>query len=121
MSEAEAVHSRELLAMCIEHFNEPVLISSEVHRLIGYGETGVDCYLITRKLRGEIIWCTCVGGYIFLDCLKHQGVVTAWNGEEWNDYTRLDSLLALNGSPSEDHFRIELRHDDMETSSKAPS
>lgn len=114
------VHSRELLDMCLAHFNEPMISFEEVVRCIGYGETGADCYIITRKRGGEIIWNTCVGGYVFLDRLKGQGHVKSTSGEDWDDLTRLCSSLAHNGAPCEPEFRLELRHEDMEDGRGAP-
>lgn len=99
------------------HFNEPVLISDKLARVIGYAEDDEDCYLIVRYCRdgsitldgnGPVSWCTFVGGYTFLTCLKQQGVVIpkhpSFPGEIWTDYSRLDSLLKLNGSPKEEEF-----------------
>lgn len=108
------VHSRDLLEMCRQHFNEPMLACEQVVRCIGYAETGVDCYIITRRFGGKIVWNTCVGGYIFLDRLKGQEYVRSSSGEDWDDLFRLDSTLALNGAPREPEFLIELRHEDME-------
>ena len=51
MSEA---HSKELLDMCRAHFNEPMLSFGQVVRCIGYGETGIDCYVITKLPGGEL-------------------------------------------------------------------
>jgi hypothetical protein len=111
------VQSEELHQMCLDHFNEPVLLTDTVARVIGYAETGVDCYIIVRYPQypdGKIVWHTCVGGYIWLRLLKEQSKVTSSGGEEWNDYTRIDSHLALNGSPPEAAFILELMHDDFE-------
>jgi len=102
-------HSQELLDMCRAHFNEPIIASFDLMRCIGYGETGVDCYVIAKGRGGKVVWLTCVGGYTFLDRLKGQE-----RGGVWDDFTRLDSLLGYNGAPKEDEFRLDLRHDDME-------
>ena len=107
MSEA---HAPNLLAMATAHFNEPIICHSEIARLIGYGETGVDCYLIVQRMGGNVMWSTCVGGYIFLDRLAGQDAAA-----EWDDLKRLDNLLALNGAPQAAAMRIEYHHDDMET------
>ena len=107
MGDEGDVHSRKLLRMCKRHFNEPFLANERVARLIGYGETGVDCYIIAQHLaaafdaRGKIIWHTCVGGYIFLNRLKRQGYVKSTTGEDWDDFSRLDSVLMLNGAPKQ--------------------
>lgn len=103
-----------LEAMCRAHFNEPMISHGEIGRCIGYGETAVDCYIIVQKLRGEIVWNTCVGGYIFLNRLKGQKYIKSTSGEDWDDFTRLDSELALNGAPKQTTFRLDLRPDDWE-------
>jgi len=108
--------------MCLDHFNEPVLFGFEVARIIGYGEDDEDCYLITRYTNGwhrisltrdGIVWHSAVGGYIFLDGLKGQNPVMTNNpkfdGEIWDDYTRLDRLLSMNGCPREEKFILELK------------
>lgn len=110
------LHSQELYELALSHFNEPMLNGWDVVRCIGYGETGVDCYIIARRPRGQIVWISCVGGYTFLDRLKGQGYVISTSGEEWDDLWRLDSSLSLNGCLREEEFIIELRHDDMEVS-----
>src|SRR5690242_1283006 len=92
------------------HFNEPVLIGFNVCRIIGYAEDESDCYLIVQHSRdgtpthdgnGRISWCTFVGGYTYLTCLKTERQIVpkhpAFEGEVWSDYSRLDSLLELNG------------------------
>ncbi len=96
-----------LLEEAKEHFNEPVLIGFELCRIIGYAETDEDCYLITNSRSRGITWNTFVGGYTYLNCLK----VTvpnnpAFEGEIWTDYSRLDSLLELNGVPKQDKFMV---------------
>ena len=85
---------QSILEMCRQHFNEPIIVGSEVVRLIGYGETAVDCYLICSGMsqRG-VFWNSAVGGYIFLDRLKGQGHVKSVEGEDWDDFFRLDNLL----------------------------
>ena len=109
-----SVHSEELFNLAKAHFNEPMISGWEVVRCIGYGETGVDCYIICRRARGEVFWNTCVGGYTFLDRLKGQGYVRSTSGEDWDDLTRLDSSLRLNGCELEPEMWVDLRHDDME-------
>jgi hypothetical protein len=94
----------EIRQMCLDHFNEPIITGpNEISRLIGYAEDDIDCYLIIKNSRG-IIWHTAVGGYIFLDKLKDQDIVVAKNGEHWDDFTRLDSWLELNGCLKEETF-----------------
>ncbi|MCA0032777.1 hypothetical protein [Mesorhizobium sp. B263B2A] len=115
------VHSDELHEMCRQHFNEPMISFDKIVRCIGYGETGVDCYVITKGHGGEIVWNTCVGGYFFLDRLKGQGYVKAVNGEDWDDLTRLDSNLTCGGATKESEFRLVLQHDDMEDGKWKPA
>lgn len=100
--------------MCRLHFNEPMISFHEIARCIGYGETALDCYIITRHIGGKIVWNTCVGGYTFLDRLKGQEHVVSTEGENWDDFTRLDSSLALNGCPREESFLLDVRLDDFE-------
>lgn len=113
---------RDIQAEFESHFNEPVLVCDKLARVIGYGEDDCDCYLIVQYLRdqyhnpeGKIEWCTAVGGYYWLNILKQQGIVHAYNGEIWNDFTRLDTLLELNGAPKKGAFYVEL-WDGTETS-----
>lgn len=89
------------------HFNEPVIIGLEVMRVIGYSEDNMDCYLMAQDVTGRIIHHTAVGGYVFLDCLKSQGYVKAYNSEDWDDLFRLDSWLTCGNAPKQDEFRIE--------------
>lgn len=99
----------DLQKMCEAHFNEPMISGSEIVRCIGYGETAVDCYIITRHIGGKVSWSTCVGGYVFLDRLKGQNRVTSNSGDNWDDLTRLDSLLSLNGCLREAEFITDRR------------
>ena len=107
-------HRQDLYEMCLAHFNEPMLASFDLVRCIGYGETAVDCYIISIGRSGKAIWLTCDGGYTFLDRLKGQDNGITTSGERYDDFTRLDNLLELNGSPRADVFRLDLRHDDWE-------
>lgn len=104
------------------HFNEPVLISDRLARVVGYAEDDEDCYLIIQHLRngtptidgnGPVSWCTFVGGYTWLACLKEQGVTIplhpSFPGEIWTDYSRLDTLLELNGAPKEVKFLVVIK------------
>lgn len=110
----DVVHSRELYDLALCHFNEPMLSMGEVVRLIGYGETAIDCYFIVAKPRSVVAWLTCVGGYTFLDRLKGQGYVKSTSGEDWDDLYRLDSMLTHGGCPKAETFRLDLQHDDTE-------
>lgn len=114
----EDCDSTELYEMARTHFNEPIICSEEVVRLIGYAETAVDCYLICSRMRGEIFWHSCVGGYIFLDRLdrlKGQGRVVPSSGDGvWDDLYRLDNVLHLNGAERQPEFQLILKHDDDE-------
>lgn len=112
-------HSKELHDMALAHFNEPMLVSHQLARCIGYAETAIDCYIIARlpgsyMQDGKTIWCTCVGGYTFLDRLRGQGYVKSTGGEDWDDLTRLDSSLGYNGAPRAEQFLVELKRDDWE-------
>lgn len=109
------VHSEKLHQLALRHFNEPMLAHQEVVRCIGYGETAIDCYIIAKRPRGRVVWLTCVGGYTFLGRLKGQGYVLSTSGEEWDDLYRLDRSLELNGCPKEESFRLDLKHDDDES------
>lgn len=99
--------------MCLDHFNEPVLICFELARLIGYGEDADDCYLIVNYPDRGVVWHTAVGGYTFLDRLKGQGFVVpthpSFEGETWDDLIRLDGMLALNGVVKEEKFIVDIR------------
>ncbi len=108
------IHNKELYDKAVSHFNEPAIVGFELCRLIGYGETGVDCYFIFRKSRGEIFWNTCVGGYTWLNHLKEQNYVKSYSGEDWDDFFRLNNTLALNGCPKEKEFMLVINHNDME-------
>ena len=104
----------ELCEEIKQRFNEPILIGLNVCRLIGYAEDSMDCYLIVKS-RDRTFWNTMVGGYTYLDCLKQQGVVTAHNGEIWNDYTRLDSELEGEGISKETEFQVVINHGEDES------
>lgn len=92
---------RPILEEFRSHFNEPVLLGFELARVVGYGEDYEDCYLICDYPGGKRVWCTAVGGYVFLGCLKGQGVV----GES-DDFLRLDQMLELNGAPKVASFIV---------------
>jgi hypothetical protein len=94
-----------------QHFNEPILIGFDLCRCVGYAEDDDDCYLIIRDPREGLVWHTFVGGYVYLDSLKGKDPAESPTGEKWDDFTRLDSLLALNGAPPEEKFICELTHD----------
>lgn len=116
MDQQVSVHSQELHDMCVEHFNEPMISFEEICRCIGYAETAIDCYILTRKKGGAIVWNTCVGGYTWLNRLRGQGYVKAHNGEDWDDLTRIDGGLTRGDCPKEPEFLLILQHDDFETS-----
>lgn len=94
----------EFADMLKSHFNEPIIISDRIARLIGYAEDDCDCYLGCVGVGGATSWNTAVGGNVFLDRLKGQGHVVSQAGEHWDDLTRLDSLLALNNAPKAEAF-----------------
>jgi len=114
MGESE-VHSQELYSMALQHFNEPFISHGVLARVVGYAETAIDCYIIAIGKGGVVSWNTCVGGYTFLDRLKGQNAVTATNGEEWDDLTRLDNDLKCSGAPRHAQFVLNLQHDNQET------
>lgn len=87
------VQMNHLEQMCRDHFNEPMIVRHSKN---------------AESSMGRITWCTCVGGYAFLDRLKDQDQVISTKGEHWNDFTRLDSVLALNGCPREESFMLDL-------------
>jgi hypothetical protein len=91
----------EYLREAQSHFNEPILLGFDLARLIGYAEDDEDCYLVVRDPRRGLVWATLVGGCTYLDCLRGRNVCG-----EWDDFTRLDSLLAMNGAPREAEFMV---------------
>jgi len=99
-----------LLEEAKKHFNEPILIGFDLCRCIGYAEDDDDCYLIVKRPNGPragVSWCTFVGGYTYLDCLKQQGVTQSLHTNEiWTDYSRLDNTLELNGCEKEEKFIV---------------
>lgn len=99
--------NQDFLEEIKRHFNEPVLMSFDLARVIGYGEDDEDCYIIVLYPRRGIGRCTMVGGYTFLDRLKGQNHVRSTSGEDWDDFTRLDTLLQLNGALRAEEFLIE--------------
>lgn len=98
--------------MCELHFNEPIIIGFDIVRLIGYGETARDCYLICSSPYNGIFWHTAVGGYTFLNLLTDQGYIKSTEGEDWDDFFRLDNLLELNNAPKVDNFIIDIQPDE---------
>jgi hypothetical protein len=101
------VDREDLLQMAKHHFNEPVLTMFTLTRLIGYGEDDDDCYLILVDPYRGTVKHTCVGGYTFLDRLRGQGAAGEFG--VWDDFKRLDSLLANNGVPAADEFLLEIK------------
>lgn len=103
----------DIQKMCLEHFNEPVLLGFDLARLIGYGEDADDCYLIVKYPHRGVVWHTAVGGYTFLSRLKGQNFVIpnhpSFEGEVWDDFIRLDNMLALNNVPKEEKFIVDIR------------
>ena len=91
------------------HFNEPILMGFDLCRCVGYAEDADDCYLVARDRRRGLVWHTFVGGYTYLDVLKGQDQCKSkTTGETWDAFTRLDSLLGLNGVPKEPNFICHL-------------
>ena len=93
------------------HFNEPVLVGFTLQRCVGYAEDEDDCYMIVSGHTG-LSYVPMSGGYVYLACLRDQGVTIPVNptfkGEIWTDFTRLDSLLTLNGVPKFKNFILEV-------------
>ena len=89
----------EILEEITKHFNEPILIGGDLVRLIGFAEDPDDYYYICQHFGGKLVYNSCVGGLIPLDRLRGQSFHAGHNGEHWDDYYRLDSVLELNGSP----------------------
>lgn len=94
---------------CEVHFNEPALMGTELVRLIGYGETAIDCYYIVRRMDGSMLWHTGVGGVYPLGALRGQR-----GGGEWDDLRRIDNDLTRDGAPPEPTMIIDIRPDDEE-------
>jgi hypothetical protein len=108
------VSRKDIYEMCLSHFNEPIIVCFDVVRLIGYGEDDSDCYLICQHPEypdGKTVWHTAVGGYVFLDRLKGQDHVRSTHGEEWDDFTRLDNFLSLNGAPRAKEFKVVIEQE----------
>lgn len=98
----------EILEMCKQHFNEPILCGFELGRLIGFAEDDDDYYLVVKfprkGLEVETLWISAAGGYVFLNRLKRQTTSTDKNNEEFNEYEYLDRVLTLNDVPLEEKF-----------------
>lgn len=105
---------RQVHAFCQRYFNKVVLDGWNAVRLIGYGETAVDCYYVYSCPHRGVYWSSAVGGPATLDALHGQGYVFSNNDEHWDNYTRLDSLLSLNGAPQVEQFVCDVRPDDFE-------
>lgn len=95
------------LNFALEHFNEIMIIGTEVARIIGYAEDKRDCYLKVQFIHGKTIWHAMVGGYYSLKNLKGQNYIKSSNGEDWDDYCRLDYFLELNEAPKQERPSIE--------------
>jgi len=101
-------------------FNRVVIAGSDLARVIGYSEDKCDCYVICQHMAnhygepGRIVHHSYVGGVTSLWRLKGQSYVLSTEGEEWDDYTRLDTLLELNGAPKATEFRVEIDHENIE-------
>lgn len=104
----------EILAFCQHYFNKVVLDGWNAVRLIGYGETAIDCYYIYSSPTRGIYWSSAVGSPATLDALHGQDYVFSSSGEHWDNYTRLDSFLSLNGAPPAPEFICEIKPYDLE-------
>ena len=88
------------------HFNEPILLGTEIGRVIGYAEDEVDCYIVVKTKSRGVYWHTMVGGYYYLTLLIGQNSIISRSGELWNDLIRLDGDLERIGVAREDEFLI---------------
>jgi hypothetical protein len=104
----------QIYGFCQRYFNKVVLDGWDAVRLIGYGETAVDCYYIYLSPRRGIYWSSAVGGPATLDGLHGQQYILSSEGEHWDNYTRLDGLLSLNGAPPAEKFLCEININDFE-------
>jgi hypothetical protein len=100
-------------------FNHVVIAACRLARVIGYHEDKHDCYITVQYMAdvygepGRIVHMSWVGGVTSLWRLKGQHYVLAHNGEEWDDYTRLDNYLTLNGAPKHNKFRLDIDHENV--------
>jgi len=88
------------------HFNEPILIWSELMRCIGYAEDDEDCYLIARDKKGNEVWTSLVGGYVYLTALSGSNAVQSNDDLDvtWDDLHRVNMFL---GTPEEKEFIVK--------------
>lgn len=86
--------NEELFNKAKEYFNEPVLVTFEVGRLIGYAEDEDDCYNIIAFPHNKVIWSSCVGGFVSLRNIDEKS------------FKYLDTLLELNASPKQEKFSV---------------
>jgi hypothetical protein len=87
-----------------------VIAGTELGRVVGYGEDEDDCYFIVQHMRPKgAVWHSCVGGFYSLELLRGQGYVRSSEGEDWDDYVRLDTVLSLNGAPKAETFTRYVR------------
>ena len=99
--------SKELYQLAVDHFNQPLICNGVLCRLVGYAEDRQDCYFIVESRHALAMpkwYQTCVGGYTFLDALRGQNQVVAYNGDVWDDLTRLEPDLP----PLYDNFELNL-------------
>jgi hypothetical protein len=114
MNDETKVRHTDWLEECRNHFNQPVLDGLDVVRLVGYEETGIDSYYIVKSAKKGQYSASAVGWFMPLEFLKEQGKVTSLEGEEWNNFVRLDNWLELNGAPKVEEFIVKINHEDME-------
>jgi hypothetical protein len=105
---------RDVHGFCQRYFNKVVLDGWQAVRLIGYAETAIDAYYVYSCPRRGVYWSSAVGGPATLEGLHDQMYVYSNGGEHWDNYTRLDGLLALNGAPPVKDFVCDIRPDDTE-------
>lgn len=110
----------ELLKETEAMFNRVVLDGGgTLCRVVGYSEDKYDCYVTCRHMgasygeMGRLIHHSYVGGVTSLWRLKGQRYVLSHDGQDWDDYYRLDQLLLLNGAPYEKEFLLDIDHDNV--------
>jgi hypothetical protein len=103
----------EVYAVCMEHFNRLVLLSTEVYRLVGYGESKNKAYYILRGKCGQI-WCDAFWHLISLNCLRGEGGIIGVTGESTDDYRRLEGYLNAMGAGPAERMYVDIRPDQDE-------
>jgi hypothetical protein len=106
----------EIIKQIKKHLNEPILITFDVGRLVGFAEDSRDYYYIIKQPaypNGKILYSSCVGGFTSLRKLKNQNKVITETGEIWDDYSRLDDILTMNGASKVDEIMMSVLDDSI--------